>query len=294
MITLASGDLSLSQTYWASLIERSINLIHRSTAYLPLTPHSGSFGTYPRPIQSTLRSFQDAAEARPDQFIRYKYPAYLNASRTTVAELLNAPRNTVTFVPNATLGVNTVFRNLQYEDGDHILYFATIYKGCHTTVQYITETTSAKAVRVEYTYPVEDDWLVSAFKQKVEEVKSAGGKVKVAIFDTVVSMPGVRVPFERLLSACKELGVLSLLDAAHGIGHLDLDVAKLDPDFMITNCHKYVPPSPSPTLTQLLKDMKMAPRPPRLRAPLRAPAKPTPHPLDPPHLLGFQNPRFRA
>jgi selenocysteine lyase/cysteine desulfurase len=157
----------------------------------------------------------------------------------------------VTFVPNATLGVNTVFRNLQYEDGDYILYFATIYKGCHATVQYITETSPAKAARVEYTYPVEDDWLVDAFKQKVEEVKRAGGKVKVAIFDTVVSMPGVRVPYERLLSACKELGVLSLLDAAHGIGHLDLDVTKLDPDFMTTNCHKYVPRPPVPPTLQI-------------------------------------------
>jgi selenocysteine lyase/cysteine desulfurase len=199
----------------------------------------------------------------------------------------------VTFVPNATLGVNTVFRNLQYEDGDYILYFATIYKGCHATVEYITETTPAKAARVEYTYPVEDDWLVDAFKQKVEEVKSAGGKVKVAIFDTVVSMPGVRVPYERLLSACKELGVLSLLDAAHGIGHLDLDVTKLDPDFMTTNCHKYVPPPSSP-LSRSLTRKKMAPRPPRLRTPLRAPAKPTPHPLNPPHLLGVQNPQLRA
>lgn len=127
---------------------------------------------------------------------------------------------------------------MAYEDGDHILYFATIYKGCHSTVEYVTETTPAKSARLEYTYPVEDDWLVNAFKQKVQEVKNAGGRVKVATFDTVVSMPGVRVPFERLVQACKELGVLSLLDAAHGVGHLELDVEKLDPDFMTSNCHK--------------------------------------------------------
>lgn len=134
--------------------------------------------------------------------------------------------------------MNTVLRNLSFEEGDHILYFATIYKGCDLTVQYITESTPAKSARVEYTYPVEDDWLVEAFKQKVADVQSAGGKVKVAVFDTVVSMPGVRVPFTRLTQACKELGVLSLVDAAHGIGHLELDVSALDPDFLTTNCHK--------------------------------------------------------
>ena len=106
------------------------------------------------------------------------------------------------------------------------------------TVQYITETTPAESARVEYTYPVEDDWLVEAFKQKVRDVQRAGGRVKVAIFDTVVSMPGVRVPFEQLTAACKELGVLSLVDAAHGVGHVELDVGKFDPDFLTSNCHK--------------------------------------------------------
>lgn len=203
-----------------------------------LTPSSGSFGTYPRAIRSVLRSFQDLAEARPDSFIRYQYPTHLNASRAAVAEIINAPPKTVVFVPNATTGFNTVLRNLHFEEGDHIVYFTTIYKGCDLTVQYITETTPAKAVKVEYTYPVEDDWLVEAFKTKVQDVQKAGGKVKVAIFDTVVSMPGVRVPFEHLTKACKELGVLSLVDAAHGIGHVELDMQALDPDFLLSNCHK--------------------------------------------------------
>ena len=204
-----------------------------------LSDHSpGSFGTYPRPLRETLRAFQDAAEARPDDFIRYKYPSYLNESRKAMTNLINAPPKTVVFVPNATTGVNTILRSLQFEEGDHILYFSNIYKACHTTIEYITETTPAKAVKVEYTYPVEDDWLVDAFKQKIQDVKDAGGKVKIAVFDTVVSMPGVRVPFERLTQACRETGVLSLVDGAHAVGHLELDVQKFDPDFFVSNCHK--------------------------------------------------------
>jgi selenocysteine lyase/cysteine desulfurase len=143
-------------------------------------------------------------------------------------------------MPNATTGINTVLRNLVFQPGEHILYFATIYGACERTVSYITETTPAKSVKISYTYPVEDDWLVSAFKSKVKEVEDAGGKVKIAIFDTVVSMPGVRMPFEKLTAACKELGVLSCIDGAHGVGHLKLDLGAFDPDFFVSNCHKYV------------------------------------------------------
>ncbi|KAF2122303.1 pyridoxal phosphate-dependent transferase [Lophiotrema nucula] len=208
--------------------ERWLNLNH------------GSFGTYPRVIRDVMRSFQDQAEARPDDFIRYIYPQLLDSSRLAISNLLNTPVEAVVFVPNATTGVNTVLRNLVYEPGDHILYFATIYGACEKSVAYITETTPASSVKIEYTYPVEDDWLVSQFHAKVDEVEKSGGRVKLAIFDTVVSMPGVRMPFESLTAACKERGVLSCIDGAHGVGHVELDLATLDPDFFVSNMHKWL------------------------------------------------------
>jgi selenocysteine lyase/cysteine desulfurase len=105
-------------------------------------------------------------------------------------------------------------------------------------VNYITETTPASSVKVTYTYPIEDDWLLSAFTNKVKEVEAAGGKVTVAVFDTVVSLPGLRMPFERLVKACREMGVLSIVDGAHGVGHVELDLGALDADFFVSNCHK--------------------------------------------------------
>lgn len=116
--------------------------------------------------------------------------------------------------------------------------FSTIYGACEKTVAYVTENTPAQSVKVEYTFPVEDDWLVAEYEKKVKEVEAKGGKVKIAIFDTVVSMPGVRLPFERLTAKSKELGVLSCIDGAHGIGHVEIDLGALDPDFFVSNCHK--------------------------------------------------------
>lgn len=185
-----------------------------------------------------MRHFQSLSEARPDDFIRYQYPNLLDASRVAVAKLLNAAPETVVFVPNATTAVNIVLRNLVFSPGDKILYSSLIYGACHKSIEYITETTPAESVCVEYKLPFEDDWLVDAFRKKIEEERKSGNKVVVAIFDTVVSMPGVRLPFERLVEVCKEMGVLSLVDGAHGVGHVELDLGALDPDFFVSNCHK--------------------------------------------------------
>ncbi|KAB5540283.1 pyridoxal phosphate-dependent transferase [Coniochaeta sp. 2T2.1] len=207
--------------------------------------NQGSFGTLPRAIQSAQRAYQDRAESRPDQFIRYEYPRLLDESRRAAESLLRAPPETVVFVANATVAANTVLKNLAWdEDGrDEILYFSTIYGGCGKTVDYVVDyggkgLVSGREVGIEY--PIEDEEVVRRFRAAVAAAAEEGKRPVVAIFDTVSSMPGVRFPFEAMVATCKELGILSLVDGAQGAGLIDLNLAELDPDFFFTNLHKWL------------------------------------------------------
>jgi selenocysteine lyase/cysteine desulfurase len=198
----------------------------------------GSTGAYPKSVQTALRAFQDAQEARPDHNLRFHYRQHLDISRAAVASLLNAPSDTIVFVPNTTNGINTVLRNLTFFPGEKILHFSTIYNSCGNTVQYITKTTPAEAVVIRLVFPISDDTLVKVFRDTIVAEQAAGYTIKVAVFEAICSLPGVRLPFERLITTCKELGVLSCLDAAHGVGHISLDLEELSPDFFVSNCHK--------------------------------------------------------
>lgn len=157
-----------------------------------------------------------------------------------VAKALNAPTNTVVYVKNATTGVNAILRNLVYQPGDIVVYFSSIYAGVEKTIAYLAETTPLRARKVVYEFPITHEELVEKFIQVIKRAKSDGLNVKLAVFDTVVSQPGVLFPYERLVEVCREEGILSCVDAAHGIGHIPLDLSKLDPDFFVSNCHKYV------------------------------------------------------
>jgi selenocysteine lyase/cysteine desulfurase len=214
-----------------------------SPTFTPL--NHGSFGATPRAIEEKHIAAQRSVSERPDVFIIYKLPGLLDASRKAVAPLLGVDPNEVVFVLNATTGVNTVLWNLKFEERDVIAHFSSIYDSCEATVKAIGELTPLHPVGIPVTYPTEDVDLVNKFKESVLQAQKEGKNVKIAIFDTVLTFPGVRVPWEDLVTACKELGVLSLVDGAHGIGHIDLThLGEVSPDFFVSNCHKYIIPSP--------------------------------------------------
>ena len=196
----------------------------------------GAYGSYPGRVRDAMRDWQDAAESQPDKFIRYIFPECLSEIRHQIASFLNADVDGTVFVPNATTGLNTVLRNLVFQPGDKIVYFTGVYGAIGKTVDYLTETTPVTSVEVPFD-PSKDDeeCIVSRFISSVEE---HGNSIRVAIFDTVMSVPGVRMPFERLTKVCRRHGIFSVIDGAHGVGFIDLNIGELDPDFLVTNCHK--------------------------------------------------------
>lgn len=203
----------------------------------------GSFGTYPKSVQKRLRENQALSEARPDKFQRYEFPAMLDRSRAAMASFLQLPADEIVFVPNATTAINVVLENLRFDKDELILHLSTLYSSIAKMLEYIHETRGVESVNVAVEYPIDDDVLVSMFRTAIKNVESnEKRKVRVAIFDTVSSLPGVLVPWERLVEVCREEGVLSLVDGAHGVGQFNLGLSKVQPDFFTSNCHKWVWP----------------------------------------------------
>lgn len=139
------------------------------------------------------------------------------------------------------MAFNIVLRNLSFEKGDCIIYFPTTFEACKNTIKHVCEMSPAKAVMVESA--IAPGALCNALKQTISNLKNSGLNPKMCIIDTISSFPGIRMPFEKLVRICKQHGMLSYVDGAHGIGHIPLDMAELDADFLATNCHKwlYVP-----------------------------------------------------
>jgi hercynylcysteine S-oxide lyase len=85
-------------------------------AYVNL--NHGSYGSLPLPVKADVDKLSDEVEANPDLFHRLTYYPRLTAVREQVAQLIGAKADECVIVTNTSIGVNTVLRNFEWNEGD--------------------------------------------------------------------------------------------------------------------------------------------------------------------------------
>jgi hypothetical protein len=56
----------------------------------------------------------------------------------------------------------------------------------------------------------------------------------VVVLDSIVSNPGVLLPWQEMVKICKEVGAWSVIDAAHSLGQEKTNLAEVQPDFWVS------------------------------------------------------------
>ena len=195
----------------------------------------GSFGACPDFVIAEQRKWQDLMEQEPVRFFEELMPDLLLKSRQALGAFLSCSADDLAFVSNATSGVNTILRSLQFEQGDEILVPNHAYQACRNTIDFVAERWSANVVEVAIPFPIDGPETV------VELMKSAcTPRTKLVMIDTVTSPTGLRMPFEELTEFFEGRGVEVLLDAAHGIGMIPLNLGDLGASYVTSNCHKWL------------------------------------------------------
>jgi isopenicillin-N epimerase len=206
-------------------------LLDRSVCFL----NHGSYGATPKTVLAYQQRLREQLERQPLAFLGRELEGLLWESQRTLARFVGVNAEDLVFVPNATVGVNTILRSLTFAAGDEILITDHTYNACRNAVEYVARTWGVTVITARIPFPLQSSVsLIDGIFEKVSE------RTKLVVLDHVTSATALIWPIEVLVKELTRAGIETLIDGAHALGFLPLDVGSIAPTYYTANCHKWL------------------------------------------------------
>lgn len=195
----------------------------------------GSFGATPRPVMEIYQAWQHRLESQPVKFLSREIGAHLLEARQVLGDYVNAEAGDLVFVPNATTAVNIVARSLTLGPGDEVLATNHEYGACDNAWRFMARQRGFGYIRQPLSLPLTTPAAL------VEELwQAVTPRTKVIYMSHITSPTAVRLPVEAICARARQAGILTIIDGAHALGQIPLDMQAIGADFYTSNAHKWL------------------------------------------------------
>jgi isopenicillin-N epimerase len=179
----------------------------------------GSFGATPRAVFERYQAWQEELEREPVDFIARRLGPLLADARAELGAFVGARADDLTFVQNATTGVNVAARALRLDPEDEVLSTNLEYGACVLTWKRLCT------------------FVEAPFDELFEHVTE---RTKAVYLSHVTSETALLLPLEEIVREARARGLVTIVDGAHAVAQVDLDLDALGADFYSGNCHKWL------------------------------------------------------
>ncbi len=195
----------------------------------------GSFGACPLPVLAAQQRLRAQLEGEPLRFFMREFEQLLDEARSQLATFVGVEPDDLVFVPNATTGVNTVLRSLQFESDDELLTTNHEYNACRNALDFVSARTGGQVVVAKIPFPINSpEQVVEAVLERVSP------RTRLALLDHVTSQTGLIFPIKQLVQQLAARGVDTLIDGAHAPGMVPLNLREIGATYYTGNCHKWL------------------------------------------------------
>lgn len=174
-------------------------------------------------------------KARPWEFSSGLDQQEFDRSRRLAASMINASPYDIAIMPSIGYGVSTAAKILDLPKGSRVIVMDNDHSS--PVLEWMSQRQD-RDLNVEMVAPGPDrDWTAALL-----EALASPGKPEPALLSisNVHWADGAEVNLSTLKQAISQSGTQMLIDATHAVGVLPIDVAALDPDFLLFPTYKWL------------------------------------------------------
>jgi isopenicillin-N epimerase len=213
-----------------SPLPQSLFLLDPNVVFL----NHGSFGATPRSVFEKYQWWQRELERQPVEFLGRRFNDVMRVARAALAAYVHTDADNLVYVPNATTGLNIVARGLALKPGDGIISTDHEYGALDRTWRFLCRKTGAVYQPVPIPLPVmtAEDFIERVWARVTP-------RTRVLFLSHITSPTALIFPIQELCRRARAAGILSVIDGAHAVGQIPLDMGAIGADFYASNAHKW-------------------------------------------------------
>lgn len=207
----------------------------------------GAFGVPSKVAVEAASHWRAQADAQPLNFNdRELFPLVVLSIKALAGFIGVSKPEQLVLLPNATAGLHSVLSSvLETDEKDKaVVLFSTRYGAVRKMLQAIQDKQNSvhiheEPLSLEESY--DDQKVMEKLENALTTVQASGRRVALVIVDHITSNTAVTLPVKEIVERChsQERGISVLVDGAHGLLNLPLDLDDIGADYYVGNCHKW-------------------------------------------------------
>ena len=227
-IRAAQADAVSDAEFWATV--RREFLISDELAYL----NSGTLGPMPKPVYYAVVDSYRALAADPGRE-NTRHNAAQGDVRAKLAAFVNADPTEIALTRNTTEGMSFIANGLDLAAGDEVLVSFHEHPGGLQPWKLKAKRQGVVVKELPFPIPTPDPSdIVTRFADAITP------RTKVISVSHVTFPTGCMLPVRELAALARSRGILTVVDGAHAIGMLRLDMHDLGVDFYASSPYKWL------------------------------------------------------
>jgi isopenicillin-N epimerase len=197
--------------------------------------NTGSFGLLPRVVFERVTELRRRLAEEPMDFLIRSAPPLLWNGRECLAKFLGGDPRRLVFTANVTAAINTIAASLVLPAPGEILLTDHEYGAMHWCWERAAQRQglTLRVLRLPV-LPRTSGEIVDAFQQAITD------QTRLLFFSHVLSPTGLVLPAREICEEARRRRVLTVIDGAHALAMISLNVSDLGCDFYTGNCHKWL------------------------------------------------------